>query len=286
MVSPLVLAPLLGGAAWSLDQVLRRRELRRYPAPNRRAELGGNPVHYGLRGDWQGEGPALVLDARSGEWSTHFGRTAERLGALAPVLTYDRPGLGWSPRDPTPAGPDDASVLLHRLLGAVAPERPVILVAEGDAHRRALQFARRYPHEVVGLLLVDPGAASAPSAGRTRQALASLGWLRWTQPGAALPKDLEPHLTTHEARLIATLGRRPSVLRAAAYESGSEAGPMRSAPEVPTIVVSGTPLAEEVHEALPSGAEVEFLDCGARAHLAAPEAVLHAAERLLARTRA
>lgn len=286
MVSPLLLAPLLGGAAWSLDQALGRREQRRYPPPNRRAELGGNPMHYGLRGDWEREGPALVLDARSGEWSTHFGRTAERLGALAPVLTYDRPGLGWSPHDPTPAGPDDASVRLHRLLGAVAPDRPVILVADGDAHHRALQFARRYPHEVVGLLLLDPGAAGVPPASRTRRGLARLGWLRWLQPHAAFPSDLEPHVTAHEARLIATLGRRLGVLHAAALESQAVEEPSRSAPEVPAVVVSGTPVPAEVRELLPPGTQVESLECGARAHLAAPEAVLRAAELLLARARA
>ena len=168
----------------------------------------------------------------------------------------------------------------------MAPDRPVILVADGDAHHRALQFARRYPHEVVGLLLLDPGAPGVPPASRARRGLARLGWLRWLQPHAAFPSDLEPHVTAHEARLIATLGRRPGVLHAAALEGPAVEEPSRSAPEVPAVVVSGTPVPAEVRELLPPGTQVESLECGARAHLAAPEAVLRAAELLLARARA
>ena len=297
MASPLLLStlPALAVAGVTLDRLLARQEARRFPAPDRQVVLGGIRIHYALRGDWQQTGPVAVLDAAAGEWSTHWGRTAELLGRTCPVLQYDRAGLGWSAQDPTPHGLDDSCVLLHQLLGAAAPGRPVLLVAERDAAQRALLFARRYPHEVVGLVLIDPPALESEAApvGERREAsdpllplLAATGWARWLRPRAAVPGDLEEHLSAHEQRLIAVLGRRLATLAAARNERTREDSPAAAAqpPACPVAVLHGHQGKDAAAQAAATlAAELHAVDCATRPHLARPEVLASAVAAILAR---
>jgi pimeloyl-ACP methyl ester carboxylesterase len=296
MASPLLLSalPALAVAGVTLDRLLARQEARRFPAPDRQVVLGGIRIHYALRGDWQQTGPVAVLDAAAGEWSTHWGRTAELLGRTCPVLQYDRAGLGWSAQDPTPHGLDDSCVLLHQLLGAAAPGRPVVLVAERDAAERALLFARRYPHEVVGLMLIDPpalGDEAAPAGERRKVSdpllplLATTGWARWLQPRAAVPGDLVEHLSAHEQRLIAALGRRPATLAAARSEQARDASPAATAqpPTCPIAVLHGRQGEDAAALAAATlKAELHAVDCATRPHLAQPELLAGAVAAILA----
>lgn len=297
MASPLLLSalPALAVAGVALDRLLARQEARRFPPPDRQVVLGGIRVHYALRGDWQQPGPVAVLDAGAGEWSTHWGRTAELLGRTCPVLQYDRAGLGWSGQDPTPHGLEDSCVLLHQLLGAAAPGRPVVLVAERDAALRALLFARRYPHEVVGLVLIDPPAlgddpapaAERPGAGHALlPLLAAAGWARWLLPRAVVPRDLAEHLSAHEQRLIAVLGRRPRALAAARAEQSRDEAPGAAARPLacPTALLHGRRGEEAARRAASAlEAQVRAVDCGTRPHLVRPEVLADAVTAILAR---
>lgn len=75
------------------------------------------------------------------------------------VCSYDRAGLGFS--DPA-SSPRDASAAvrdLHALLARAGIAAPYVLVAHSLAGLYAPLYADRYPPEVVGMVLVDPGVA-------------------------------------------------------------------------------------------------------------------------------
>jgi pimeloyl-ACP methyl ester carboxylesterase len=155
----------------------------------------------------QGQGrPAAVLDTGlSGNcllWTNV-------LAALAPITeacAFDRAGSGWS--DPPPAGQPRTS---HRMVdelrrallrAGLAP--PYILLGHSAGAIHMLVFAKHYPAEVAGLVLVDPshpemfrrvpGVPGARATTAMMGALAALGRLglgRWLGP--AYLKGLLPH---------------------------------------------------------------------------------------------
>jgi pimeloyl-ACP methyl ester carboxylesterase len=87
------------------------------------------------------------------------------------VVLYDRAGLGWSDPGPWPTGKqmvDD----LHALLGAAGIPAPYVLVGHSVGGLLVRLYARRYPEQVAGLVLVD---SSHPDQWRE---LSKLDWRR------------------------------------------------------------------------------------------------------------
>lgn len=228
MLSPWLLPPLAAGLTVGLDRVLAARERSRFPPPDRRVAVGGLQLHHARRGDWERDGPLVVLEADLGQWSTHWGRIPEALGLLGPTLTYDRRGLGWSDGDKTQSSLEDATRVLHRLLQEVAPSRKVVLVSMGYAAFIARLFASRYPHDLVGLVLVDPAHEDlnavlearalpirrGPRISAVRGLSARFGLARWLPHSRLEVPGSSMTLTPHETRVERTLSRTPRVMDA------------------------------------------------------------------------
>ncbi|MFG1701695.1 alpha/beta fold hydrolase [Nonomuraea sp. M3C6] len=105
----------------------------------------------------QGAGPAVLITAGPGGAWFHWDRVAGDLAGSRRVIRFDRPGLGLSPRSPTP--PDLYAEVAR--LAALAPAHPeqVTVVAHGVACWHAEAFARLHPLRVAKLVLVDPACA-------------------------------------------------------------------------------------------------------------------------------
>ena len=109
----------------------------------------------GLRSRTPGA-PVVVLEAGGGQtsetWSGIFGKIA----AFAPVVAYDRRGLGRSEWDSVPPTPERISRNLRSLLKAADVVPPYILVGHslGGAYIRT--FAGLFAKEVGGLVFLDP----------------------------------------------------------------------------------------------------------------------------------
>ena len=84
-----------------------------------------------------------------------YGTAQDAIAAFARVCTYDRAGLGWS--DPAPAEWTQAGMVadLHRLLAAAEIPGPYVLLAHSMGGLVARTYARTYPKDVAGLVLVD-----------------------------------------------------------------------------------------------------------------------------------
>ena len=140
---------VIGAVYQAIATVVDRRT---YPPPGQLVEVGGRRLH--LRCVGQGT-PTVILEAANGGMSAHWVRVQREVARAARVCAYDRGGLGWSERGPTPRDARQISSELHTLLGEADIEDPYVLVGHSygglhvrmSATRCALsEKAQAYPH--------------------------------------------------------------------------------------------------------------------------------------------
>ncbi|MBS1863998.1 MAG: class A beta-lactamase-related serine hydrolase [Actinobacteria bacterium] len=143
-----------------------------------------------------------------------------RVSQFTRVCAYDRPGTesfngALSPSTPVrqPTTAADGVADLHALLGAAGGKAPYVLVAHSWGGMIAQLYARTYPQQVAGLVLLDPGSPYL------KQTLKPAQWRRFAS-GARKLGD-------------------PRTLEAAAYEpSVEEIEAAPPAPKLPAVVLS------------------------------------------------
>ena len=112
-----------------------------------------------------GAAPPVVLSAGLGGAWYDWDRVVPLIAGLAPVLRFDRPGLGWSEPSavpPTLAGEAERIRALLTAPGVLAPDAPpagrAVVVGHSLAGFHIEAFARLYPELVAGVVLVDGSA--------------------------------------------------------------------------------------------------------------------------------
>lgn len=104
-----------------------------------------------------GNGPVLVFQSGLGDgWET-WRPVWDRLPPGQAAWAYDRPGYGGSPW--LPGGRRDATTVareLHQALRAAGVKPPYVLVGHSLGGLYQAAFARLYPDDVAGLLLLEP----------------------------------------------------------------------------------------------------------------------------------
>jgi pimeloyl-ACP methyl ester carboxylesterase len=132
-------------AATCLDQ-------RKYPMPGRLVAVDGYNLHLHCIGSGA---PTVVLDAGLGDSSITWALVQPEVAAFTHVCSYDRPGYGWSGEASVPRDSEHAARQLHQLLASAGIDAPYILAGHSFGGLNQLVFQSLYPHEVVGLVLVD-----------------------------------------------------------------------------------------------------------------------------------
>lgn len=134
-------------------------------------EIGDQKLHLETLG---ASGPTVVFEAGLGNDSTTWKFVVGPIAAFAKVVLYDRPGLGKSvplSNTSSPITADQVATNLHALLSAAGIAPPYILVCHSLGGLYVQMFARKYPREVSGVVLLDASSTDAPDELKTRARL-------------------------------------------------------------------------------------------------------------------
>lgn len=105
----------------------------------------------------QGRGPhTIVVVTALGAPSTEWWQLQDQLSSCARVLTFDRPGYGWSDPSPQPRTSEHAARELQQLLDALDLHGPIILIGHSLGGLYVNHFARLNPDRICAAILLDP----------------------------------------------------------------------------------------------------------------------------------
>jgi pimeloyl-ACP methyl ester carboxylesterase len=119
-------------------------------------------------------GPTIVFEAGLGNDSSTWKSVARPVTQFAQVVLYDRAGLGQSlpmMNKDSPVTADQVAIKLRKLLTTADIRPPYMLVGHSLGGLYVQMFARKYPNEVSGVVLLDSASAEAPKELKTRARL-------------------------------------------------------------------------------------------------------------------
>jgi len=157
----------------------------RYPPPGRMLDVGGRRLHVYETG--QGS-PTVVLEAGIAATSLSWRLVQDEVAKFTRVASYDRAGLGWSDPASQPLTLTRLVDDLHALLQVAQLPAPYVLVGHSFGGLIVRAYARRYPAETAGLVLVDAVRPEEwhPLSGEQRRTLAR--GVRLSRRGAMLAR--------------------------------------------------------------------------------------------------
>ncbi|SDI18427.1 Pimeloyl-ACP methyl ester carboxylesterase [Sinosporangium album] len=101
-------------------------------------------------------GPAVVFLPGGGTVGLDYLNVQERAAEFTTSVLYDRAGTGWSDRADLPRTSAEVTDELREVLRAAGIPAPYLLVGHSLGGFYARHYARRFPGEVAGMVLLDP----------------------------------------------------------------------------------------------------------------------------------
>lgn len=128
--------------------------------------------------------PVVVLQAGFGDSKETWSRIIPDLARDHTVFAYDRPGTGASPPTDAPRDPCSIAAELRARLGAAGLKPPYVLVGHSLGGLYQYAYAKLYPADVAGFVLVDPThprnweavQSGQPEAAMLIKALKAVAW--------------------------------------------------------------------------------------------------------------
>jgi pimeloyl-ACP methyl ester carboxylesterase len=120
--------------------------------PGKLVDIGGYRLHVNCTGKGN---PTVVLEAGSGDFSVDWGLVQPEVARFTRVCSYDRAASAWSDPGPTPRTMKQEVYELHALLRKAGIKGPYVLVGHSYGGLLTRLYARQYPREVAGMVLVD-----------------------------------------------------------------------------------------------------------------------------------
>ncbi|MEX1241493.1 MAG: alpha/beta hydrolase [Cyclobacteriaceae bacterium] len=125
----------------------------------RMVEVDGYQVRVQVAGlgSRQRGSPVIILEAGLSNSLEVWNKVFSQVASAAPVVAYDRAGMGRSDWDNMTPTPQHVTARLRRLLLTMDVAPPYVLVGYSWGGILARYFAGYYPTEIAGIVYVDPG---------------------------------------------------------------------------------------------------------------------------------
>ncbi len=148
----LALLVVVGIAGVSYQAAASAADRRNHPPPGMLVDVGGHRLHLWCAGSG---GPTVVLESGLGGFSYDWNYIREDIAGFTRVCAYDRAGYGWSDPVQAPLSSGEVAEDLHDLLTGGGETGPYLLVGHSAGGVHVRSFARLFPDEVAGMVLVD-----------------------------------------------------------------------------------------------------------------------------------
>ena len=152
LVYPILAAMLLSALGGAYETYRETADRAAYPMPGRLVDVGDHSLHIDCTGTGS---PTVVLEPGLGEPSTAMAWIASDVGRTTRVCVYDRAGRGWSESASAPEDGVQVATDLHTLLDRAGEAGPYVLAGHSAGGIYVLNFARLFPQQVAGVVLLD-----------------------------------------------------------------------------------------------------------------------------------
>lgn len=115
-------------------------------------DAGGHKLHMNIQGKGS---PTVVFENGSGDFSFIWSLVQPEVAKFTQTVSYDRAGYAWSQPGPMPRTANQICFELHAALHNAGVHPPYILVGQSFGGFLVRAFARYYPEEVAGMVLVE-----------------------------------------------------------------------------------------------------------------------------------
>jgi pimeloyl-ACP methyl ester carboxylesterase len=250
-VAAICVVVVLACAGAAYQWIAHYWDMRQNPRPGQLVDVGGYRMHLYCIG--QGS-PTVVLDSGLGDSWLPWYKVQPPIAQFTRVCSYDRAGLGWSDPSPHPRTSRVIAEELHTLLHTAGMAGPFVLAGHSMGGMNVRMYARLFPAEVAGVVLVDSVHPDQQRRRTPEQMRAIAAFLRvlglkadtipfgfsrlmgWCGNG---PVEIRPMLRTVECRLRPW---REHVAEEGSFEESAEeartAGPLGN---IPLVVLSHDP---------------------------------------------
>jgi len=145
----LIISLFLVHLTFAQDQTIPNRA---NSMPGILVDAGGHKLHLNIQGKGS---PAVVFENGSGDFSFIWALVQPEIAKLTQTVSYDRAGYAWSEPGPMPRTGKQICFELHTALNNAGIHPPYILVGQSFGGFIVRAFARYYPKEVAGMVLVE-----------------------------------------------------------------------------------------------------------------------------------
>jgi pimeloyl-ACP methyl ester carboxylesterase len=115
-------------------------------------DAGGHKLHLNIHGTGS---PCVIFENGSADFSFIWSLVQAEIAKFTTTVSYDRAGYAWSEPGPLPRTSKQICLELHTALMNAGVHPPYLLVGQSFGGFLVRAFARYYPKEVVGMVLVE-----------------------------------------------------------------------------------------------------------------------------------
>lgn len=123
-----------------------------YPPLGELVDVGGRRLHVNCTGKGS---PTVIMEAGAGDFSFDWSLVQPQVAKSARVCAYDRGGYAWSDSGPMPRTMKQIVYELHTGLAKAGIKPPYVFVGHSRGGLVVRVYAKQYPKEVAGMVLID-----------------------------------------------------------------------------------------------------------------------------------